>query len=160
MRIKSPIGMAAWISLLHGGPALGAPATSPKPIELGLIRSISVPGGPERFTLKERMAHYRVPGISVAVIENCRIVDVRGFGRTRTNGPSVAADTLFQAGSISKTVTAVGALKLVERRKLDLDSDVRLQLHGWAASKQSQASDQPVTLRGLLGHSAGLGWRA
>ncbi|HEX8513664.1 MAG TPA: serine hydrolase domain-containing protein [Allosphingosinicella sp.] len=149
--------MAAWISLLHGGPALAAPAASPKPIELGLIRSISVPGAPERFTLKERMAHYRVPGISVAVIENCRIVDVRGFGRTAVNGPPVVPDTLFQAGSISKTVTAVGALKLVERGKLGLDSDVRPQLHSWADSKQSQVSDQPVTLRGLLGHSAGIG---
>lgn len=155
MRIRSQIAMAAWISLLHGGPALAAPAPSPKPIELGLIRSISVPGAPERFTLKARMAHYRVPGISIAVIENCRIVDVRGFGRIRVNGPFVAPDTLFQAGSISKTVTAVGALKLVERGKLSLDFDVRPQLPRWAASIQAPKGP-PVTLRGLLGHSAGI----
>ncbi len=155
--MRPPVAMAACIFLLHAGPMLAAPAETPKPIELGLVRSITVPGAPERYTLKDRMAHYRVPGISVAVIENCRIVDPRGFGTTGVNGLPVGPDTLFQAGSISKTVTAVGALKLVEQGKLGLDSDVRVQLHSWNASKGAQPSESPVTLRGLLSHTAGTG---
>lgn len=157
MRVSPHVAVAACILLLNCGPALAATAGTPKPIELGLIRSIEVPGEPERFTLKERMAHYRVPGISVAVIENCRIVDVRGFGTTGVTGPAVGPDTLFQAGSISKTVTAVGALKLVEQGKLGLDSDVRVQLRNWDVSKRAQSNDPPVTLRNLLGHTAGTG---
>ncbi|MEQ8742659.1 serine hydrolase domain-containing protein [Parasphingorhabdus sp.] len=157
MRMRPPVAMAACIALLHAGPMLAAPAETPKPIELGLVRTIKVPGAPARFTLKDRLAHYRVPGISVAVIENCRIVDARGFGITGVNGLPVGPDTLFQAGSISKTVTAVGALKLVDQGKLGLDTDVRVQLHNWNASNGARPSESPVTLRGLLGHTAGTG---
>lgn len=156
MRMRHPLAMAACVSLLHSGPTLAVPAVKPKPIEMGLVRSITVPGAPDRYTVNERMAHYRVPGISVAVIENCRIVDVRGFGRTGVNGGLVGPKTLFQAGSISKTVTAVGALKLVEQEKLGLDTDVRARLHSWNASKTAEPRG-PVTLRGLLSHTAGTG---
>ena len=52
-------------------------------------------------------------------------------------------------------MTTVGALKLVEQGKLGLDSEVKL--HNWVGSKPLQPNDLPVTLRGLLGHTAGLG---
>lgn len=66
----------------QAGPASGEPRPAPVEVEQGLRRSIAIAGREhERFSLAERMAHYRVPGVSIAVIENCRIVDARGFGR-------------------------------------------------------------------------------
>lgn len=102
-------------------------------------------------TLTARMAQRHVPGVSVAVVDGCRIVDARGFGVATAAGDAVTPATLFQAASISKTVTAVAALRLAEEGRLSLDGDVRASLHQWAL-----AGSAPVTLRALLGHGAGI----
>ena len=122
------------------------------PFEGALRRAVAIKGAADqRFDLTERMAHYRVPGVSIAVIENCRIVDARGFGLRTWGGEPVSAETIFQAGSISKSVTAIGALRLFERGTLALDHDVRLQMKGWTYKDTLE----PVTLRHLLAHTAG-----
>jgi len=73
----------AALAALSAAPAGAAPEATPPPFENALRRTIAIEGAEDqRFTLAERMAHYRVPGLSVAVIENCRIVDARGFGET------------------------------------------------------------------------------
>ena len=61
-------------------------------------------------------------------------------------------DTLFQAGSISKPVTALAALRLVEQHRLTLDGDINGHLKGW---KLSTPLGERVTLRELLSHTAG-----
>src|ERR1700676_867715 len=81
--------------------------------------------------LAERMAALHVPGVSIAVIHDGKIEWARGFGVTREGGPSVTPDTLFQAASISKPVTAMAVLHLVEAGKLDLDADVNQYLKTW-----------------------------
>lgn len=128
----------------------------PAAIERGLRRTIAIAGREhERFTLTDRMAHYRVPGVSIAVIENCRIVDARGFGRSEVRSGSVSPETLFQAGSVSKLVAAVAALRLVEEDLLALDDDVRPRLTYWGPNDNDLHSEHPVTLRALLSHTAG-----
>ncbi|MGH9811358.1 MAG: serine hydrolase domain-containing protein, partial [Terriglobia bacterium] len=64
--------------------------------------------------------------------------------------------TLFQAASISKPVTAAGALWLVQQGKLALDTDVNRELTGWRVPDNSFTSDHKVTLRRLLSHNAGV----
>ncbi|MES2472544.1 MAG: serine hydrolase, partial [Pseudomonadota bacterium] len=64
--------------------------------------------------------------------------------------------TLFQAGSISKPVAAIAALKLVEAGRLDLDANVNSYLKGWKVPDNVFTADKKVTLRGLLTHTAGL----
>ncbi|MEJ8629696.1 serine hydrolase [Sphingomonas sp. I4] len=59
---------------------------------------------------------------------------------------------MFQAGSISKPVTALAALRLVQRHRLSLDGDVNARLKGW---KLPVPPGAPVTLRELLAHRAG-----
>ena len=139
--------------------AQAVPANSepePRSIELGLRRTIAIQGREdERFPLSERMAHYRVPGVSIAVIENCRIVDARGFGQSAVGGGPVTTDTLFQAGSISKPVAAVAALKLVEADRLSLDANVLGRLTSWSLPASPLFEGRPITLRGLLSHTAG-----
>ncbi len=102
------------------------------------------------------MAHYNVPGVSVAIIDGCKVVETRGFGVTEAGGAAVAPDTLFQVASISKPVTALAALRLVERGELLLDTDVRTRLKTWSLPDSPLLRDHPVTLRTLLSHSAGL----
>jgi CubicO group peptidase (beta-lactamase class C family) len=63
---------------------------------------------------------------------------------------------MFQAGSISKPLTAMAALRLVEQRKLSLDVDVNKQLTSWKLPADPVAAGKPVTLRELLTHTAGI----
>lgn len=149
---------AAGLALLsHVTAATAAAAPPARAFEANLKRSIAVRGQEHmKFRLQQRMQHYRVPGISVAIIENCRIVDARAFGASAGGGPAITPPSLFQAGSISKTLTAVAALRLVEQQKLQLDEDVRPALKSWALQYSPLLADAPVTLRRLLNHTAGL----
>jgi CubicO group peptidase (beta-lactamase class C family) len=133
-------------------------AAGRKAFENRLSRAVAVAGREgDRFRLADRMAHYLVPGVSVAVIEGCRVVDARGFGSASPAAKDpVTPRTLFQAGSISKTFTAVAALRLVEQRTLSLDGDVRNVLRSWALPDSPLLQDRAVTLRGLLSHTAGI----
>lgn len=138
--------------------SIGASAQMHSDFEAGLRRSIDIKGSPsQRFNLADRMAYYNVPGVSVAIMEGCQIVFAKGFGITELNGKSITPETLFQAASISKPVSAVAALRLVEQGKLALDTDVRSTLKGWKLPDSPLSNSHPVTLRGLLSHGAGLG---
>jgi CubicO group peptidase (beta-lactamase class C family) len=126
-------------------------------IESGLLPAVMIKGQTSAMKLSERMAHYKVPGLSVAVINDGKIEWVRGYGVIeKDGGKPVTADTLFLAGSISKPVAALAALRLVEQGKLDLDEDVNLKLKTWKVPENEFTSEKKVTLRGLLSHSAGL----
>jgi CubicO group peptidase (beta-lactamase class C family) len=107
--------------------------------------------------LEKLMTLYHDPGLSVALIENYKIVWTKGYGVTESGGKtSVTAKTLFQAGSISKPVAAAGALYLVEQGKLSLDQNVNDKLTTWKVPDNEFTQDQKVTLRRLQSHSAGL----
>lgn len=121
----------------------------------GLQQAV-VSTGDQPMKLAERMRELKVPGVSVAVIHEGRLHWARGFGSAAVDGPPVRADTLFQAGSISKPVAAVAALALVQAGKLDLDADVNLALKSWKVPANAWASESKVTLRRLLSHSAGV----
>ncbi|UQA63379.1 serine hydrolase [Polyangium aurulentum] len=127
----------------------------------GLRPYVEIVGRPPvRWTLEERMAHHHVPGISIAVIEGGRIAWARGVG-VKTAGSAdpkdaVTPDTLFQAGSISKPVTATAMLRLVERGTLQLDTDVNRYLATWKVPENEHTAKEKVTLRRLASHTAGL----
>ncbi len=107
--------------------------------------------------IRREMDKRGIPGLSIAVIDSGKIVLSRAYGVTRrgTTTP-VTTNTLFQAGSISKSVTAVGAMRLVERGTLQLDRDVNLQLVSWKVPDTTVAGGEKLTVRELLSHSAGL----
>ncbi len=82
--------------------------------------------------IQKLMEAYNVPGLSLAIIDNFKLASAQAFGVTEAGGTTpVNTRTLFQAGSISKPVAAVGALNLVERGKLSLDDDVNQKLRSW-----------------------------
>jgi CubicO group peptidase (beta-lactamase class C family) len=107
-------------------------------------------------SLEERMVADHVPGVSIAVVHDGAIEWAQGFGVAERGGAPVTAETLFQAGSISKPVAAMAALHLVEQGRLSLDSDVNEALTSWKIPPNATAPGAVVTLRELLSHTAGL----
>jgi CubicO group peptidase (beta-lactamase class C family) len=103
------------------------------------------------------MRKRQISGLSLAIIEDGKIVKAQSYGTTQQGGQTpVTTRTLFQAGSISKPVSALGALRLVEQGKLALDEDVNTKLKTWKVPENEFTKDKNVTLRGLLSHTAGL----
>ena len=124
----------------------------------GLRPPVEVEGRPAaRWTLAERMTHYKVPGVSIAVIEGGRIAWARGVGvKEAGKADSVGLTTLFQAASISKPVAATAMLRLVERGTLSLDTNVNRYLTSWKVPDNKFTATEKVTLRRIVSHSAGL----
>lgn len=106
--------------------------------------------------LADRMAALHVPGVSIAVIHDGQIEWARGFGVAKIGGPAVTSEALFQAASISKPVTAMAALRLVQSGKLDLDTNVNRYLKTWKVPDNEFTAKTKVTLRELLTHTAGM----
>jgi CubicO group peptidase (beta-lactamase class C family) len=127
-------------------------------VENGLMPAEIAKGAPiPKWTIAERMAHYNVVGVSVAVIDNYAIHWAKGYGSLAKDGTRpITTETLFQAGSISKPVAATAALHLVEAGRLSLDEDVNRKLKSWHVPENEFTRDQKVTLRRILSHSAGL----
>lgn len=127
-------------------------------VEGGISPAIHVRGrAPERFTLSDRMAHYNVPGVSVAVLDGGQVVWAKGYGvKDVETGEPVTAETLFQAASISKPVAATATLRLAEEGILDLDTPVNTYLRRWKVPENDFTREEPVTLRRILSHTAGL----
>jgi CubicO group peptidase (beta-lactamase class C family) len=103
----------------------------------------------------DRMAHYHVPGLSLACIHNGTVEWTQAFGVARVGGEPVTPETLFQASSIGMPVTAVAVLRLVEQGKLNLDADVSQYLRSWKLPTNRFTEQKKVTLRELLSHTAG-----
>ena len=106
-------------------------------------------------TVEERMEHYGVPGLSIAVIDDEEVAWARGYG-VRQAGASepVDTETVFSVGSVSKVGAAAVTLRLVDAGRLDLDHDVNEYLTTWHVPEH--AFDEDVTLRRILSHTAGL----
>jgi serine beta-lactamase-like protein LACTB, mitochondrial len=93
----------------------------------------------------------KVPGLSVAVAENGKIIwsECFGFADLEAKRP-VTPQTLFRIGSVSKPLTAAGLMLLVERGKVDLDADI----HRYVPDFPDKG--HPITTRQLGGHLAGI----
>lgn len=101
------------------------------------------------------MAEHRIPGAAVALLRDGEPVGVHAHGvRSAESGAPVTLRTRFQAGSISKHLTAYAALRLVDRGVLDLDADLDGFLIGRTLPRA--AGGRPVTLRQCLTNTSGL----
>jgi CubicO group peptidase (beta-lactamase class C family) len=103
------------------------------------------------------MEKHGIPGLSLAVLQDGKIVRAQGYGVGEKGAKdAVTPATLFQAGSVSKPVSAFGALRLVQQGRLSLDEDVNRYLTSWKVPENDFTKQKPVTLRGILSHTAGL----
>src|SRR5580698_1791707 len=97
------------------------------------------------------MAANSIPGLSVAVVENGEQIWSAGFGMADLeNFVPATAETLYRLASVSKPLTAVGAMELWERGKLDLDVPVQKYCPAFPRK------EAPITTREVLGHLAGI----
>jgi CubicO group peptidase (beta-lactamase class C family) len=127
-------------------------------VENGLLPAFIVAGAPSAAkSISRRMADFKTPGVSVAVINNGAVEWAKGYGVTEAGTVTpVTPHTLFQAASVSKSIAALGALRLVDQGKLVLDEDVNVKLVSWKVPENEFTKTEKVTLRRLLSHSAGL----
>ena len=128
-------------------------------VSLWLLAATLLPtlGSTVDEVVQAEMRNHDIVGVSIAIIEDSEICKAAGYGladkRTATR---VTTNTLFQAGSVSKPVAALAALRLVEDGKLSLDADVNRSLKQWQVPENKFTKDEKVTLRRILSHSAGL----
>ena len=110
------------------------------------------------ISLSERMKHYNVAGLSVAVIDSNKIVWAKGYGYAdKKEGRKVTTATMFEPGSISKSLNAVGILQLTQQGKLDLYQDINQYLVNWKFPYDTVSHGKKITTAQLLSHTAGLG---
>lgn len=128
-----------------------------KRVEAGLAPA-TVPGEePRRLSLQQWMELYKIPGLSVAVFEKNAIVWAKAYGVKQAGGSEpVTVETLFQAASISKPVTALAAMRYVEQGRWSLDANLNDSLVSWKIPDNELTKEQKVTLRRVLSHNAGL----
>ncbi|MBT31322.1 MAG: serine hydrolase [Thalassobius sp.] len=127
-------------------------------IENSLTNPVIVKGeNPELFSIEDRMKLHNIPGVSIAVVKDGKLHWTKAYGIANTETDTfVDSATLFQAGSISKPIAALGALKLVQEGKVDLDTDVNNYLKNWKVEENQFTEKEKVTLRRLLTHTAGM----
>jgi CubicO group peptidase (beta-lactamase class C family) len=102
------------------------------------------------------MDHYRIPGLSMAVVRGDSIDWVQGYGTAdEGSGSAVTESTIFQAASISKPVAALTSLLVFRELGLSLDADIGQYLTSWRIPDNPFTAQSPATLRRLLSHSAG-----
>jgi CubicO group peptidase (beta-lactamase class C family) len=125
-------------------------------VEKGLLPAVLIQGDPA-WTIQERMQYHKVPAVSIAVIRDFKIDWAKAYGLADVEAQQpVTTETLFQAGSISKPVAAMVALKKVEEGKIALDEDINNKLTSWKVSENELTKNKKVTLANLLSHTAGL----
>ncbi len=124
-------------------------------VENNLSGRVLIDGKP--YNILNRMAHHKVKGLSIAVVQNYKIVWAKGYGwADESEKRPVTTATLFEPGSISKSLNAVGVLKLVQDNKLSLETDINEYLKSWKFPYDSISKGKKITLANLLSHTAGL----
>ena len=126
-------------------------------VEFGLQSRLQIGGEPlATWSIAERMAFYKVPGVSIAVIKDGKIAWAKGYGVLEAGKPQlVDTQSLFQAASISKPTATIAALRLVEQGKLSLDAPINDALKSWKIPENEFTRKSPVTLPHILSHGAG-----
>lgn len=109
------------------------------------------------WTLQERMKFYKVNGMSIAVVKNYKIEWAKGYGFADVESKiPVTENTIFEPGSISKSVNALALMKLVQNKKINLFDDINHYLSSWKFPYDNKANRKIITLANLLSHTAGL----
>jgi len=153
-----------WLLALLVSPVVAAcsaptqDAFDPAVMEERLVRNVEFTSAPpSAMLLADRMQKYGATAVSVALVRDGEIAWAGAYGSySNADSRPVSPDTLFQAASLSKAVTALGVAHLVTRDGLDVDAPVDTHLESWQLPENDLTGGAPVTLRSLLSHSAGI----
>jgi CubicO group peptidase (beta-lactamase class C family) len=128
--------------------AFSSPATAKDPLDPDLAEKI-------RAYVHDALGQLNAPGAAVVVVGADGIEFAEGFGTARDDGTPVTPQTPFQVASLSKELTSIAVMQLVERRELSLDKTVHSYV-GWFGADGSDTA--LITIRDLLAHTSG--WSA
>ncbi len=103
--------------------------------------------------LEQQVAANHLPGLAVAVVAGDQVVFSKGYGELSTGRP-VTGQTQFYIGSLTKTLTALAVMQLVEQGKIDLDAPVQRYLPWFTLADPQLAAE--ITIRHLLNQTSGL----
>jgi CubicO group peptidase (beta-lactamase class C family) len=126
-------------------------------IENNLIRAIEFSDVQMKdMTVKSRMEHYGVSAFSISIINDGQIIWTKAYGTYLVKGDRpISINTRFQAASLSKVITAIGVMKLVDEERIELFTPVDQYLQSWKLP-QSKFAAMPTTVNSLLSHTAGV----
>jgi CubicO group peptidase (beta-lactamase class C family) len=128
-----------------------------KQVENNISGWVQIEGVKSVWTLPERMQHYHVNGLSIAVIHNYKLEWAKAYGwADSAKQIPVTTETLFQAASISKSLNAVGVLKLAQKKRLNIHDEINKYLKSWHLPASNFTTDKKITVYNLLNHTAGL----
>jgi CubicO group peptidase (beta-lactamase class C family) len=147
-----------WLAVLLSVLLWSDVAIAAEPRATGPLGCVTPGLEPFDAAMTRLLQEWNVPGGSLAVSHNGRMLLVRGYGLAdKATGAPVAPRTKFRLGSMSKPITAVAILKLVEEGRLGLDDRI-LPLLGELAPPADAIRDprvQAITVRHLLKHTGG-----
>lgn len=108
----------------------------------------------EKFIVQQ-VEDKKLPGLSIALVDDQRIVWARGFGyQDRDHRTLASAETVYRVGSVSKLFTDVAIMQLVEKGQLDLDAPIVKYIPDF--KPVYKPGNPPITLRMLMAHHSGL----
>ena len=106
--------------------------------------------------IQEEMKRYNVQGLSIAIVDDQKIVWAQGFGYADVNNRIPARpETLYPAGSIAKLFTITAALQLAEQNRIDIDQPLQAYLPEFSIKTRFPGSS-PITIRSIMTHHSGL----
>jgi CubicO group peptidase (beta-lactamase class C family) len=144
-RLAGAVGAAVVLTAAQAGLPAGAEAADGVATDLADILEDS-----------RWLSTFEVPGVAVVQVRGGAVTWSQGYGTTdTTSGVPVTADTVFRVGSITKSVTAWGVMRLVEQGRMDLDAPVESYLTRWHLPASGFDPDG-VTVGRLLSHTSGL----
>jgi CubicO group peptidase (beta-lactamase class C family) len=128
-----------------------------KQVEGNVPQGVYEIAGSSKQTIFDRMKFHGVKGISIAVISDYKVEWVKGYGWADSSEQRpVTRETFFLIGSISKSLNAMGILKLAHDKKIDIHADINNYLTSWKFPYDDISKGKKITIAQLLSHSAGL----
>ena len=124
-------------------------------VETNLL-PVNIFEGEPGYTIQERMKFYDVPGVSITVVKDFRVLWTRHYGwADKDEKIPVTDETMFNVGSCSKGLAALTVLSLSEQGKLNIYDDINTNLISWKVPENQFTKGHPVTPALLMNHSGG-----
>ncbi|RUA34228.1 MAG: penicillin-binding protein [Bacteroidetes bacterium] len=125
-------------------------------IEKNLLPVHYLKGLDHKKSIPQVMQEDNIAGVSIAFFDNGKISWQKTYGYSNlSDSIKVTPNTVFNGASLSKPVTALAALNLVEKGVLSLNDDINKHLKGWKVPENEFTEQEKVTLKRLIGHTAG-----
>jgi len=122
----------------------------PFPISAQQALPPAIDGQVDRLAAEE-MASLHEPSLAISIVNDGQLIFAKGYGVSDVeNNVPATADTVYRIASLSKSLTATAAMRLVEARRLDLDAPVQKDCPAFPTKQW------PITVRDVLTHQSGI----